>query len=182
MVYRIRVQIDPEGRFEECNGEPHPLSATEYAQNQYFKNAGKDAIPYREYLHYYGNPRRHVFLEVCVERQCAKCRQWVALTSLHGIDFMDDSLEVRSLDLNKDCSVEIFPIDKPLPGYLNDVARDLVVEAQTQDVINRLRGNSHVCGACEDPYTPWSVTHIQRIKRANSKRRRDMYGIRHTDV
>lgn len=48
--YRIRFEVDPDARFEECNGEARPLTREEYAENVYrgcpdHPQAGTVALP-----------------------------------------------------------------------------------------------------------------------------------------
>lgn len=123
--FRIRVEYDPEARFEECNGEPRPLTEEEYAENQYMNDGVP--IPYAEYLRYYGNPDRHVYLSVFLQRRCAACEQWHETgESLHNIDLMDD-------DPGADEAGKVIEeAEWHKIGYLREVARELKAEYQSQ--------------------------------------------------
>ena len=112
--YRIRFIIDDQASFEESNGESRPLTRAEYAGNEYrgcleHPRAGSrplsdtqqgigvctvcarriQPIPYDEYLRYYGNPDRHVYLGCEVQRQCPCCEAWKTVGALGHIDMMD---------------------------------------------------------------------------------------------
>lgn len=91
--YRVRFVVDPDASFEECNGEVRPLTAEEYAENEYMRE-GKP-IPYSEYLQYYGNPDRHVYLMSEVQKKCRCCGRWEHVASTGSIDYMDDDKELR---------------------------------------------------------------------------------------
>lgn len=121
--YRVIFEFDPEGRFEACNGQPRPLTEEEYGEHQYFEY--RMPIPYAQYLRYYGNPDRHVYLMACIERRCGCCGHWAATEHhLCGIDLMDDSPEYLQVEL-----MQAYDPCDPLPGYLADVAADLFAEA-----------------------------------------------------
>lgn len=152
---RVKFTYDPDGTFEECNGEGRPLTEAEYAEGVYMgcpdhpragsqpdptkpgtgywicgrPGCGKALAPidYEEYLAYYGNPDRHVYLGAICEEQCPTCGEWHEIESLWGIDFMDDSAEY--LAINSD---EWRPAAeaRALPGYAGDVARQLAGEGQ----------------------------------------------------
>lgn len=157
-TFRITFEIDPDGTFEECNGEPRPLSAREYRANSYracpdHPRAGSTTIapatndrppvtgcracgrpgsqyrtiPYAEYLAYYGNPDRHVYVYAYVDRQCASCDAWHATAaSLGHIDLMDtDRAEVAAID-----RTYLETEADQIPGYLGEVARELFDEAR----------------------------------------------------
>lgn len=128
MEYRIRFTIDPDGQFEECNGEARPLTAEEYHGNEYLKDG--QPIPYAEYLRYYGNPDMHVYFQCDVERRtpmCSCCQQvgaWVYASGLGQIDMMADSPEVdryRGWLTPEQAWV--------MGGYFQDVARECLAEA-----------------------------------------------------
>lgn len=117
MSYRVKVVIDPDGQFEEANGEKRPLTEAEYAEYAY-----KDTS-YTEYLTYYGNPDRHVYLGVIVETQCESCSSWHSAGSLWRIDVMDDTEEANFP------KIECGPCDvSELPGYLRQVTNELIQE------------------------------------------------------
>lgn len=152
---RVRFVYDEDARFEECNGELRPLTEEEYAENFYracpdHMRAGSKAlssnpndrgcaecgrptadwiqVPYEEYLAYYGNPERHVYLGVEVEVQCPCCKVWgdppaEDLSSVWGIDFMDDAPELDAITIG-----EWMPAEDAvkLLGYAGDVVRDLL--------------------------------------------------------
>ena len=101
-------------------------------------------IPYEEYLAYYGNPDRHLYLGCVVEEQCGSCSGWAVVESLWAIDYMDDSQELRAITLG-----EWMPEEeaRALPGYLGETARDLLEEAEKapattkdQELIGRIVG------------------------------------------
>lgn len=83
-------------------------------------------IPYDEYLAYYGNPDRHVYLGVIVEKQCGECHKWSVAGSLWHIDFMDDSREYLRTNLDHYYTPEEAIA---LPGYAGDVAGEVLSEA-----------------------------------------------------
>lgn len=153
--YRIRFTYDPDASFEECNGEPRPLTELEYAANAYracprHPRAGSrtiDAtttpplvgcaicgeteyadIEYAEYRAYYGNPDRHVYVVADLQRQCDCCQVWSTVGSTGSIDLMDDAEELRQLD-------QWYTPDQiaSLPGYLAEVARADLAEFTKTD-------------------------------------------------
>lgn len=121
--YRVRFTIDPDGRFEECNGEARPLTPEEYAKNQYFRDG--TPIPYAEYLRYYGNPDRHVYLQSEVQRRCPCCEQWQHVNGTGWIDFMDDDPELAKIDTWYDPST----IEGWTAGYLRLIALEDLTDA-----------------------------------------------------
>jgi hypothetical protein len=154
-VYRIRFLIDEMGYFEESNGESRPLTEEEYAKGPYqhcpdHPRAGSKVViaagqqiagcavcerpgaayvdvPYDEYLAYYGNPDRHVYVQCDVERQCPCCHHFEYATGLGHIDFMEDAPELRALDK----TYTELEIDR-IPGYLQEVARNCVADAKAE--------------------------------------------------
>ena len=118
---RVKFVTDLEAQFEECNGEARPLTEREYKDNEYFKN-GKP-VSYADYLRYYGNPDRHIYLGCVVQEQCDCCGEWKTKDSLWGIDVMDDdpSLHAVTLDRWMDATTA-----KGLPDYFGDTARELI--------------------------------------------------------
>ena len=152
-AYRVRFVIDPDGQFEECNGEARPLTRAEYAENSYrccpdHPRAGSKVISvgppqvqgcavcartdyremtYAEYRAYYGNPDRHVYVQSEVQRQCPCCQHWEIVGGTGHIDLMDDAPELRALDT-------WFAEDAihQLPGYLREVAREDIDDAKDQ--------------------------------------------------
>ncbi len=137
--YRVRFVIDEDHHFEECNGEPRPLTAAEYAENVYrgcTRHPRRHCdcsqeywadISYEEYRAYYGNPDRHVYLGCVVDRLCAACGHWEkGIASVWGIDFMDDAPEYDAINVDQP-----IPADEAirLPGYAGDVAREELHEA-----------------------------------------------------
>lgn len=120
--YRIRFVIDPDAEFEECNGERRPLTREEYKGNEYMQDGRKQS--YAEYLSYYGNPDRHVYLQSEVQRQCPCCQVWSTVGGTGHIDFMDDAPELAAMDRWYGCA----EIDR-LPGYLKEIAKEDVDEA-----------------------------------------------------
>lgn len=123
-LYRVRFVIDEGAEFEECNGARRPLTEEEYRGNEYQKNS-RD-VSYIEYRRYYGNPDRHVYLGCIVERQCSECGTWHQRASLWSIDFMDDSPELRAVNIDHNYSAEEAIT---LPGYLAEVAKEMITEA-----------------------------------------------------
>lgn len=158
---RYRIEYDPDASFEECNGEGRPLTEEEYAENSYqacpdHPRAGTkvisvgppqvqgcaicgrtdyETIPYEEYLQYYGNPDRHVYLQIIRQDRCPCCDSWVDGDSLSGIDFMDDNPEAGFADTT--CTID------QLTGYLREVAEDLdsdaALEASQTGAVAELR-------------------------------------------
>lgn len=114
---RFKFVFDTDTRFEECNGEARPLTASEYKEHAYMgcpvhPRAGLDPhkkrpgvgvcrlcrrrgteIPYAEYLAYYGNPDRYVYVGLLQAEQCDHCGEWKETGSQWGIGFMDDDAE-----------------------------------------------------------------------------------------
>jgi hypothetical protein len=155
--YRITFLEDQDAQFEECNGEARPLTRDEYAEATYrgcpdHPRAGSktlDAtvspnltgcavcgrtddvdIPYDEYLAYYGNPDRHVYLACLVERQCDCCHVWQTASALGAIDVMNDSPEWRTVQIGR----RYTPDEAArLPGYLAEIAREELDEARALD-------------------------------------------------
>lgn len=145
---RYRFVSDDEAQFEECNGESRPLTRAEYAENSYracpdHPRAGTKVItfgppqiqgcaicgntkyadiPYNEYLRYYGNPERHVYLGLIQETVCPCCNSWKVTDSLWRIDFMDDSAEYRAVQLDRNYTAEKA---RALPGYLGELVREM---------------------------------------------------------
>jgi hypothetical protein len=152
-IYRFRFVHDPGTSFEECNGETRPLTEDEYQENVYRAcpnhwragsavidysttpptvgcavcgNTEYADIPYDEYLAYYGNPDAHIYLGCEVEKQCPCCSEWSDVDSVWGIDFMQDSPEVKAIDrfgLGEWLTLaEVYA----LPGYAREVATGLI--------------------------------------------------------
>lgn len=139
---RYLVDYDIDARFEECNGEPRPLTAEEYKGNEYracpdhmragtkvisfgppqiqgcktCENTNYVDIPYEEYLAYYGNPNRHVFLYIQRQDRCPYCGDWHDGDALYGIDFMDSDIEAHTRGR--------FTLEQ-LPTGLKEIATDL---------------------------------------------------------
>jgi hypothetical protein len=151
--FRIRFVMDPDAQFEESNGEARPMTAKEYRGNEYrgcpdhpragtrvIDIGGADRpqvqgcavcgrtdyrnISYAEYLEYYGNPDRHVYLMSEVEKRCPCCTRWERIGGTGHIDFMDDSPELAVMDRG-------FTVDEiaTIPGYLRELAREDLVDA-----------------------------------------------------
>lgn len=126
--FRVRFVIDDDAVFEESNGESRPLTEEEYKGAEYQKD-GAD-VPYAEYLEYYGNPDRHVYLGCIVEKACKCCGHFEEVGSLWRIDFMDDAPELRAINpYQKRGQTFSVPDALALPGYLPEVARDVLSEA-----------------------------------------------------
>ena len=122
--YRVRFVIDQDARFEECNGESRPLTEVEYAED-YYNDKNGQRVDYAEYLRYYGNPDRHIYVGAIIDRKCPCCNQWEKnVESLWGIDLMDDSPEVEAIDRTYFTAT----IDS-IPGYLREIATELLQEA-----------------------------------------------------
>lgn len=128
-TYRVRFVLDTEARFEECNGQSRPLTEEEYAVN-YYNDPQGNRVSYADYLRYQGNPDRHVFLACQVQKQCDCCNAFNDVQSLWGIDCMDDNPEYLHTRLDHWYSFGEVN-DDPRFGYLRDVARELVVEEET---------------------------------------------------
>ena len=111
---RFVIDYDHEAAFEECNGQRRPLTELEYADAQYWQN--DQPVSYPDYLAYYGNPDRHVYLSIRRQDRCPHCGTWITTDSLGGLDFMDDQPEASFIGT--------YTLDQ-LPGYLHDVAQDL---------------------------------------------------------
>lgn len=123
-AYRVRFQYDEDAHFEECNGESRPLTEEEYAENAYMRDG--QPIPYAEYLEYYGNPDRHVYLLAHAQKRCPCCGEWGSDAYLGGIDYMDDSPKLRVIDINQ----FIDPDGAlALPGHLRECAAGVLQEA-----------------------------------------------------
>jgi hypothetical protein len=109
MAYRLRYAIDDLASFEECNGEGRPLTEAEYAENQYMRlvdpagasDGPRVPVTYAEYLAYYGNPDRHVYVELQVQQQCNACDGWHTVGSLGNIDLMDDDPALREVEIGE---------------------------------------------------------------------------------
>lgn len=154
-TYRVKFVVDEDARFEECNGESRPLTKAEYAKNQYMGcpthprgfNGTKEhdttsppksgrgvcacgkryqPIPYAEYLAYYGNPDRHVYLGCIVERECPCCYTFKPAGSLWHIDCMDDDKAFTSITLGRYYSDADA---RALPDYLGQVAGEVLDDA-----------------------------------------------------
>lgn len=125
--YRVKFEIDEDARFEECNGEARPLTREEYEEN-YYNDAQGQRVPYERYLEYQGNPKRHRYIGILVEAQCPYCETWKDAGSLWGIDLMDDDVEWRKI---RHAMHAQYTADEALalPGYLSDVAREMLAEA-----------------------------------------------------
>jgi hypothetical protein len=149
-IYRVKFVIDEDACFEESNGEARPMTEAEYKGNEYRAcpkhprggtkvidasvspnvagcaicgNTNYEDIPYQEYLAYYGNPDRHIYLGCIVETQCDKCSAWKVKESLWHIDFMDNDKAYLALALDRWMTEEEA---KALPEYAGEVAKDLI--------------------------------------------------------
>lgn len=143
---RVRFVYDDDHQFEECNGESRPLTEEEYTKNTYracpdHPRAGSQVIqglpqiqgcavcqrtdyvdvPYEEYLSYYGNPDRHVYLGCIVQVRCSHCDHWGEKSAIFGIDFMDDSPELYAIKVGEWMHAEVAA---QLPGYAGEIARE----------------------------------------------------------
>ena len=135
--YRVRFVIDEEAQFEECNGEARSLTEAEYAENPYME-VGRP-IPYAEYLTYYGNPDRHVYLGVVVDKKCPCCQSWnMDVTAVWGVDLMDDDPGLKQINpYRRNGHVATVKEALALPGYLSEIARDELLETGAlSDVAN----------------------------------------------
>lgn len=120
--YRVRFVIDDSAQFEESNGESRPLTEEEYKDNEYYKN--DQPIPYADYLKYYGNPDRHVYLGCELQKECPCCHKFNTVQSLWNIDCMDDNPEYLHVKLDHWYSLgEV--LDDSKFGYLRDVVQEL---------------------------------------------------------
>ncbi len=82
-------------------------------------------IPYDEYLAWYGNPEKHVYLCCEVQKQCGSCGHWECIAGTGGIDFMENAEELSAVD-RWFTEGEI----AQMPGYLREVAREDLDEAK----------------------------------------------------
>lgn len=151
--HRVRFVLDEDAQFEECNGESRPLTADEYAGNEYMgcpvhprgfdgdKSADTTAegqlgqgvckcgrlyepIPYTEYLAYYGNPDRHVYFGYEVQEQCSCCQAWQIIDSLWNIDMMDNSPELKTIKRGV-----WYDLNAPeITGYFRTLVNDIKVK------------------------------------------------------
>lgn len=138
-MYRVRFVYDEGACFEECNGEARPLTEEEYAED-YYNDKDGNQIPYAEYLRYYGNPDRHVYLGCVVERvtvcPCCEAQKVETAASLWGIDMMDDDTVLDLLVVgtlrDEPHPSELYTEDQiaKKTGYLFDAARELLQEAK----------------------------------------------------
>lgn len=145
---RYRYVIDDDAEFEESNGEGRPLTEAEYVGNEYRAcpahphggtkvisfgppqvqgcavcgNTEYADIPYAEYLRYYGNPERHVYLGLVQETLCPCCVTWKVTDSLWNIDFMDDSPELAAVQVGTWADADTA---KAWPGYAGECVRDM---------------------------------------------------------
>ena len=127
--YRVRFIVDPDASFEECNGEPRPLTEEEYAEHFYMADNGTRQVPYAEYLQYYGNPARHVYVMCVYSVGCACCGHWTPDRHyLGGIDNMDDSPELKYIDTWY--TPEEIDANKAQMGYFAEVAAEAFEEAK----------------------------------------------------
>jgi hypothetical protein len=156
--YRVRFVYDPDASFEESNGEARPLTEQEYKGNEYrgcpvhprkplkahgtcsvadCRRKAQD-IPYDEYLAYYGNPERHVYLGCIVDRACPCCDEWSTAGSLWSIDFMDDDRALHAITIgnmeygSRSAKGEYLTEEQAiaLPSYLGEVAREVLDDAK----------------------------------------------------
>lgn len=129
--YRVRFITDPDAHFEECNGRRGPLTEEEYKEFEYMKDDGKGGrttIPYTEYLAYYGNPARHVYLMCLYQVGCTCCGHWEPERHYLGwIDNMDDSPELAHR--GKWLTPEYLEMHAATLGYLYTVATEALEEA-----------------------------------------------------
>lgn len=125
-TYRVRFVVDSEAQFEESNGESRPLTREEYANNEYNDKQG-NKIGYAEYLRYYGNAERHVYLGCELQKQCECCGLFKTVQSLWNIDCMDDNPEYLHAQLDHWYSFGEVKAD-PKFGYLGEIAKELVTE------------------------------------------------------
>jgi hypothetical protein len=142
--YRVRWVYDPEPDLENPSGSPLPGPESEYVGNEIHEliDRGDDpqtgrrrVVPYAEYCRYWGNPERHTVLACLVERACGACDAWEQVASLGHIDFMDDDREILGLNIghvDRAHRSEYYTAEQAsqLPGYVGEVARDLLDEAK----------------------------------------------------
>lgn len=132
--YRVRFEVDPDAQFEECNGESRPLTRDEYKANVYLADNGTREIPYDEYLRYYGNPDRHVYLMSRVQRKCSCCGQWADAGGTGHIDMMDDDPVFAHHALGLPTGQWLTEEEaRQLPGYLAEVAAEDIDQARSED-------------------------------------------------
>ncbi len=152
--YRVKFVIDHDAQFEECNGEPRPLTPQEYAENSYRAcpqhptagtkvidfgppqvqgcarcgNTKYEDISYDDYLSYYGDPERHVYLGCIVEKQCPCCNTWAVANSVWNIDLMDDDPAFEHLTLDHGYTPDD-AIGASIGGHLSEIAREELHES-----------------------------------------------------
>lgn len=129
---RFRFIFDTGTQFEECNGKSEPLTEAEYAENSYnvcplhpvcWCACDRELVPmpYAQYLEYYGNPDRHVYIAIACINYNGTERD-----ALYGIDLMDDSPEYLAfIRLRRGQSVRAATALR-LPGYLAELAAEML--------------------------------------------------------
>lgn len=70
-----------------------------------------------------------VYLGCVVEKHCDCCQAWQQVQALWNIDVMDDSPEYDAVTLDKWLTPEQA---RALPGYLAEVAKELLREAEAE--------------------------------------------------
>lgn len=131
MLLRMKFEDDLDYEHETPSGAPLPGSKKDYDESPIMElidpkddpeTGARRPVPYHEYVKYWGNPERHRAVIAILERQCAECHTWHVLETLGGIDLMDDHAECRAIGRMYTGPQEFAAI----PGYLGDVARELI--------------------------------------------------------
>ena len=130
--YRIGVFQDEDFVPTGCHGKPLPEPPEVYAQSPYCWADGSE-MSYAYYLQRYGDPRQHIGAAVVVERLRPEDRDWEEITALHGVDLMDDTPEADVVPVGEYGEVRWYYPDSLPPGYLGEVARELLREAGYAD-------------------------------------------------
>ena len=90
------------------------MNAEEYAENQYMRDG--QPISYAEYLAYYGNPERHVYLMSEVEKACRCCHTYSYAGGTGYIDFMNDDPALAEV------GIWYTPAEAERLGHLREIA------------------------------------------------------------
>ena len=107
------------GAETEWDGEGTSMSGTVVGEDG-------QKVSFTEYMKYWGNPDRHVVLLATVERGCDHCGSWVFMSSVGGIDFMDDGGDWETGTFQED------ELDNLPKGYLKELAKELIDEVRKE--------------------------------------------------
>jgi hypothetical protein len=138
-AFRVQFVYDEDGSLETPEGKPLPGTRADYRKNPISalidpkadpETGARREIPYEEYCRYYGNPDRHVVVGCIVEKRCGTCGAYSSAESLWNIDLMDDDPSYLAVQLDHWYTPEEAIA---LPGYLGEVAKDLLSETPWTD-------------------------------------------------